>query len=271
MKTSYFCEFFRTPDQSKLKKITKESLRPPPSLFPETVSRIDFTQSNDPVKSQTLQFVVCIRKAEDHQSWQFLDEASLKMVYDSAFEAIDDADLTLVALGYFINPQGFSIINLCTDNMTVFNLFRAKIREYQGVQGYVLETFSSEDYIEKTMISIYVPQKFNNYGHRRFFRGLFRDYPCLTARYKMQYSVVLESTPERPNRGGDTIMVLSGDELLHKLAVFPENFMFHVNAHWRATIKGGERHPEPMSDAILERVARDKEFSMETAQRISGS
>ena len=87
----------------------------------------------------------------------------------------------------------------------------------------------------------------------------------------MLHSVVLESTPDRPNRGGDRIMVLESEDMLQKLSLFPEEFMFHVNAHWRITIKGGERHPEPMSAATLARVARDAEYSMEMARTITGT
>ena len=259
------------PDQSTLPRLSAESLRPPPSLIPETVSHINFTQSNTPVQTQSLQFLVMIRKAEDHQSWQFLDEASLKTVYDAAFNAIDDAELTSVAMGYFINQQKFSIITLSTANMPVFNQFRANIRAYRGVDGYILDTFSSMDYIEKTMLSIYIPKKFDNYIHRRLFRGLFRDYPSIAAPYRMHHCVVLESTLDRPTRGGDQIMVISGQHFLEKLSLFPENFCFHVNANWRITIKGGERHPEPITEAELARVARDADYSMEMTAKIGGN
>ena len=66
-------------------------------------------------------------------------------------------------------------------------------------------------------------------------------------------------------------MVLSGKELLNKLAVFPEEFQFHVNAQWRITIKGGERHAEAISEEDLDRIARSKEYSMEMAQKITGT
>ena len=65
-------------------------------------------------------------------------------------------------------------------------------------------------------------------------------------------------------------MVLAGSDLLNKLSIFPERFQFHVNSRWRISIKGGERHPEPISDNDLERIANDAEFSMEMAKKIAG-
>ena len=220
---------------------------------------------------QTLQFLVMIRSLEDHQSWQFLDEKSLQTVYDAVFSSIDDADITQVAMGCYLNDQAFSLITLSTANRAVFNLFRERIRTYNGVPGYVLDSFSSVDYIERTQITIYVPKKYKNYDHRRLFRGLFRDYPSITAKYKMCHTIVLESTPDRPHRGGDSIMVISSDDMLEKLALFPERFQFHVNPQWRISIKGGERRAEPMSEEILARVGQNAEFSMEMAQKITGN
>ena len=66
-------------------------------------------------------------------------------------------------------------------------------------------------------------------------------------------------------------MVLSGPEILAKLALFPERFIFHVNAQWRISIKGGERYPEELSEEELDKIAASAEYSMEVAHRIGGT
>ena len=186
--------------------------------------------------------------------------------------------------------------------MEIFNLIRENIRTYQGIEGHVLETFSREDFLEKTTLSIYVPHRYagydnlipsqyhifcfafyhliyglqiyywtqllpTRYGHRRLFRGLFHDYPGLIAKYRCRHGITLEATPARPNRAGDSILIISGD-ILKKFALLPENFIFHVNAHWKITIKGGDRTVDPLTE--VEDLARDAELSFSKAKDFLG-
>ena len=228
-----------------------------------------FRQSADPVLEQTLQFIVCIRKKDDHRSWQFLDDKVLDTIYNAAIR-IDHVMITKVALGCNVDEQGFSKIMLSTSDMGVFNQIRTNIREYNGIPDMVLETFSREDYLEKITLSLYIPKRFAHFTTRDIFRGLFHDYPGIAASYRVMHLVVLENTPLRPHRAGDKIMVVAGDDLLNKISVFPEEFCFHVNAFWRITIKGGERNAEPLSESELAQIESSAAYSQEMARKISG-
>ena len=72
-------------------------------------------------------------------------------------------DITKVALGHTVDEQGFSLITLSTYNQTIFNQIRENIRNYRGIDGYVLETFSGEEFMEKKTITIYIPRRFDTY------------------------------------------------------------------------------------------------------------
>ena len=63
-------------------------------------------------------------------------------------------------------------------------------------------------------------------------------------------------------------MVISGPDLLARLAIFPENFIFHVNQFWRITIKGGKRNVPDLDDKEVQRLRDNSVYSIEQAQLI---
>ena len=64
-------------------------------------------------------------------------------------------------------------------------------------------------------------------------------------------------------------MVISGPELLAKLSIFPENFIFHINQFWRITIKGGNRSAEDLPEREVQRLRDSSEYSIEQAKLLA--
>ena len=154
--------------------------------------------------------------------------------------------------------------------MEVFNLFRAGIRDYRGIPGHTVDTFSRQEFVEKKSATIYVPKRFARFGPRRLFRTLVHVYPGLAARYEIFHKQEFtENVPGKPNRIGDYILVVGGEPFLEKLARYPEKYVFHINSYWRFTIRGGSRNPVPISADDLDHVARSMEFSRELSETIS--
>ena len=75
--------------------------------------------------------------------------------------------------------------------------------------------------------------------------------------------------PGKPKREGDAILILGGEEFLDKLANYPEDFVFHINLHWRFTIRGGPRNPHNVSQDDLDHAAYSLNYSRELSQKIS--
>ena len=137
--------------------------------------------------------------------------------------------------------------------MQIFNDIRAGLRNYEGIPGFTLESFSKQEFVEKKSATIYVPQRFARFGPRRLFRSLVHLYPGLAAKYEIFHKQEFtENLPGRPNRIGDYILVVGGEAFLEKLSRYPERYVFHINAYWRFTIRGGVRNPISVSDDDLE-------------------
>ena len=101
--------------------------------------------------------------------------------------------------------------------------------------------------------------------------GLINDYPALHSEYTILHRHTFdENLPGRPKRMGDAILILGGQQFLEKLSVFPEEYVFHINRHWRFTIRGGPRKPHQVTPEELERAAHDITFSREFAKLLVG-
>ena len=157
--------------------------------------------------------------------------------------------------------------------MEIFHLIRAGIRDYVGIPDFTLDTFSKRKFVQKKSATIYVPRRFARFGPRRLFRTLVHVYPGLAAKYEIFHKhEFTENLPGKPNRVGDFILVVGGEDFLRKLALYPERYVFHINPYWRFTIRGIDRAPHtPISDADIEHAARSLEFSRELSHSISPS
>ena len=211
-----------------------------------------------------------MRPKEDTAAWAFLDLRTLTKMYDSIFESIDDPEIFGVPMSATVDDQRFSSITLNTCNMEMFNLFREGIREYTGIPGFTIGTFSRQEFVEKKSATIYVPQRFARFSPRRLFRSLVHFYPGIAARYEIYHKQEFtENIPGRPKRIGDYILVVGGSAFLEKLSRYPEAFVFHINPYWRFTIRGGERNPVPISADDLDHAARSLDFSRKLSETIS--
>ena len=154
--------------------------------------------------------------------------------------------------------------------MSVFNRFREQIRRFTGNPDCIFDTYAKQDFIEKKTASIYVSHRFKAFGPARMMEALLGAYPGLHTEYMLLHRHVFETNlPGRPDRAGDSILVLGGPHFLEKLSRYPEEFVFHISRRWRFTIKGGPRKQHDVTKFELDRAAFDLKYSRELSKRIS--
>ena len=218
---------------------------------------------------QTIQFLLCARKRAEPDSWEFPGKQTLKKLFDHGVNTSGDPDVLNVALGSHVDDQGFPIITLSTVNMTLFNRFRQSIRTYNDDPGYIFDTYAKEEFMEKRTVSIYISRRFARFSPQIMLQALINDYPVLCSEYTILHRHIFdENIPGRPKREGDAILILGGPQFLEKMSYFPEEYVFHINAHWRFTIRGGPRKTHSVSSEDIERIARDRNYSREFAKSI---
>ena len=182
------------------------------------------------------------------KNWAFPKEDVLDTLFDYIIEQCDDDDIVTVALGARVDPaNGIATVTLSTLNLPLFwNLIDA-IHKYTGVEGYSFITFSKAEYVSQNTATIYIPKRFQRYGHRRMFRVLFSKYPELSADFTLLHEhTFTEDIPGMRPRIGDKIIVIGGP-FLKKLAAFHPTKVFELNAHWRITIRGGARSGDTLT------------------------
>ena len=98
-------------------------------------------------------------------------------------------------------------------------------------------------------LTIYVQRHNKGYLPKGMLRFLFDNYPDLISDYEILYMKRLDTN--RPigqrSRIGDYIVVIGGEDILSKIARYPEDHVFHLSKRWRITIKGGRWNGTPGS------------------------
>ena len=194
--------------------------------------------------------LVLMRSLSDpEKDWAFPSEAVLDTMFDEVVEQCDDDDIVTVALGSRVDPlTRIATVTLSTLNLDLFFKIIDAIHNYNGHDGYGFITFSKAEYVSQNTATIYVPKRFQRYGHKRMFRVLFSKYPALSADYIMLHEhTFTEDIPGMRSRIGDKILVIGG-AFLKKLAAFHPSHTFELNAHWRLTIRGGCRNGDNLTN-----------------------
>ena len=98
---------------------------------------------------------------------------------------------------------------------------------------------------------------------------LFTFYPELKTGYTMLHRhIYTENMPGKPDRLGDSIVVVGGDDFMKKLEAIPEGFVFHMNSNWKFTIRGGKRSGN-MTKEELDMAAASAAISEEMSAKIT--
>ena len=141
------------PDNSKLRRLTAEELRPPTSNVPIPLDLLD-TGLPEFAIDQRIEFLVIMRpESSDDDDWQFPTEKVLQTMYDAVREQITDIQLFDVALWHRVDGNGIATIMLSTINLKLMAEIRHKIRLYRRITGHIFEMYNKRTFMKRFGIS----------------------------------------------------------------------------------------------------------------------
>ena len=133
-----------------------------------------------------------------------------------------------------------------TKNLTLFNLVRQKIRDYNEISGVSFDTYERSAFVAQLGITMYIPSQYKMMPIKLIVGIIQKNYPQLNHPYKIIEKSTF--TSEGPgfkggrSRIGDQIILLEGSRpFMEGLAKFPESFLFDVSRSWKVTLRGGKR------------------------------
>ena len=140
-----------------------------------------------------------------------------------------------------------SSMMLCTVNYRLFNEVRHRIRTYDGIDGFRVETYEKAEFVKKYGLTMYVLRDNANLSPTTVIRTLMFKYRDLHTKDIVLLSRATFKTdhpdkkPEARSRIGDHILLFDSPSLAEKLRKYPEDKKFLLNRGFSVTIKGGHR------------------------------